>query len=71
MSERRDNGSHLLAIGRLLGHLDALEQWLGAIKVEAEEAKMGKALIIGTDPRAGDGKHDYMRALAELRKEMS
>ena len=38
MSERRDNDSHLMAIGRLLGSVDALERWLGSIKADVDSS---------------------------------
>jgi len=38
MEERRDNVSHLLAIGRVLGSVDALERWLGSIKADVDSS---------------------------------
>ncbi|MCL4533912.1 MAG: hypothetical protein M1370_01965 [Bacteroidetes bacterium] len=34
MSEKNAYYRHLIAVGRVLGQLDALEQWLGAIKAD-------------------------------------
>jgi len=41
MEEQQGTITHLIAIGRLLGHVDALEAWLDSIKAEVREATSG------------------------------
>jgi len=61
MSEQCDIGSHLLAIGHMLGSVDALEAWLTAIKAEVEEVSADDDGEQGGDLHAtGVGGHQSL-----------